>query len=256
MIYFVGPEQVSAFIATPVGAGKDYGLMPPAEYWQAIREICDRYDVLLIADEVVTGFGRTGKWFAMEHFNVQADIMTTGKGISGLYAPMGAVTVSDRVNEPFANGETFVHGFTNMGHPLACAASLAGLDILEQDRLIENSREVGEYLHASAERFLARRTIAEARGKGLLMVLELIRDRETMDYFAPEAGAEEKFQAVALKNGLAFYMSLYGPRRPGALKRGMPIFIAPPLSITRDQIDDLLDRLDQTLTEWEQAMGV
>ena len=256
MIYFTGPEQVSAFIATPVGAGKDYGLMPPAEYWQAVREICDRYDVLLIADEVVTGFGRTGRWFAMEHFGVQADIMTTAKGISGLYVPMGAVTVSDEVNEPFAAGETFVHGFTNMGHPLACAASLAVLDIIEKDGLVENSAQVGEYLHSNAERFLARRTIAESRGKGLLMVLELVRDTESMEWFAPEAKAEEKFQGIALKNGLAFYLSLYGPRRPGALKRGMPIFIAPPLCITREQVDALMDRLDQTLGEWESAMGI
>ena len=255
-IYFVGPEQVSAFIATPVGAGKDYGLIPPVEYWQAVREICDRYDVLLIADEVVTGFGRTGRWFAMEHFGVQADIMTTAKGISGLAVPMGAVTVSDEVNEPFAAGETFVHGFTNMGHPLACAASLAVLDILEKDKLVENSAEVGAYLHSNAERFLARRTIAEARGKGLLMVLELVRDKDTMEWFPPEANADEKFQALGLKNGLAFYMSLYGPRRPGALKRGMPIFIAPPLCITREQVDDLMDRLDQTLGEWESAMGI
>jgi adenosylmethionine-8-amino-7-oxononanoate aminotransferase len=255
-IYFVGPEQVSAFIATPVGAGKDYGLMPPKEYWQAVREICDRYDVLLIADEVVTGFGRTGRWFAMEHFGVQADIMTTAKGISGLVVPMGAVTVSDEVNEPFAAGETFVHGFTNMGHPLACAASLAVLDIIEKDKLVENSAAVGEYLHSNAERFLARRTIAESRGKGLLMVLELVRDKDTMEWFPPEANADEKFQALGLKNGLAFYMSLYGPRRPGALKRGMPIFIAPPLCITREQIDDLMDRLDQTLGEWESTMAI
>jgi adenosylmethionine-8-amino-7-oxononanoate aminotransferase len=255
-IYFVGPEQVSAFIATPVGAGKDYGLMPPKEYWEAVREICDRYDVLLIADEVVTGFGRTGRWFAMEHFGVQADIMTTAKGISGLVVPMGAVTVSDEVNEPFAAGETFVHGFTNMGHPLACAASLAVLDIIEKDGLVENSATVGEYLHSNAERFLARRTIAEARGKGLLMVLELVRDKDTMEWFPPEANADEKFQAIGLKNGLAFYMSLYGPRRPGALKRGMPIFMAPPLCITREQVDDLMDRLDQTLGEWESAMGI
>jgi adenosylmethionine-8-amino-7-oxononanoate aminotransferase len=255
-IYFVGPEQVSAFIATPVGAGKDYGLMPPKEYWEAVREICDRYDVLLIADEVVTGFGRTGRWFAMEHFGVQADIMTTAKGISGLVVPMGAVTVSDEVNEPFAAGETFVHGFTNMGHPLACAASLAVLDIIEKDGLVENSAMVGEYLHSNAERFLARRTIAEARGKGLLMVLELVRDKDTMEWFPSEANADEKFQAIGLKNGLAFYMSLYGPRRPGALKRGMPIFMAPPLCITREQVDDLMDRLDQTLGEWESAMGI
>ena len=255
-IYFVGPEQVSAFIATPVGAGKDYGLMPPPEYWQSVREICDRYDVLLIADEVVTGFGRTGRWFAMEHFGVQADIMTIAKGISGLYVPMGAVTVSDEVNEPFAAGETFVHGFTNMGHPLACAASLAVLDILEKDRLVENSAAVGHYLPSNAERFLAHKTVAEARGRGLLMVLELVGDKETMEWFSPEANADEKFQGIGLKNGLAFYMSLYGPRRPGALKRGMPLYIAPPLCITREQVDDLMDRLDDTLGEWEKAMGI
>jgi adenosylmethionine-8-amino-7-oxononanoate aminotransferase len=143
-----------------------------------------------------------------------------------------------------------------MGHPLACAASLAVLDIIEKDGLVENSATVGEYLHSNAERFLARRTIAEARGKGLLMVLELVRDKDTMEWFPPEANADEKFQAIGLKNGLAFYMSLYGPRRPGALKRGMPIFIAPPLCITREQVDDLMDRLDQTLGEWESAMGI
>jgi adenosylmethionine-8-amino-7-oxononanoate aminotransferase len=205
---------------------------------------------------VVTGFGRTGRWFAMEHFGVQADIMTTAKGISGLFVPMGAVTVSDEVNEPFAAGETFVHGFTNMGHPLACAASLAVLDILENDKLVENSAEVGAYLHSNAERFLARRTITESRGKGLLMVLELVRDRETMEWFPTEARAEEKFQGIALKNGLALYLSLFGPRRPGAMKRGMPIYIAPPLCITREQVDDLMDRLDQTLGEWQSAMGI
>ena len=139
---------------------------------------------------------------------------------------------------------------------MACAASLAVLDIMETDKLVENSAEVGAYLHSNAERFLARRTIAEARGKGLLMVLELVRDKDTMEWFSPESNADEKFQAIGLKNGLAFYMSLYGPRRPGALKRGMPLYIAPPLCITREQADDLMDRLDHTLSEWESAMGI
>ena len=130
------------------------------------------------------------------------------------------------------------------------------LDIIEKDRLVENSAEVGAYLHSNAERFLARRTIAETRGKGLLMVLELVRDKETMEWFPPEANAEEKFQGIALKNGLALYLSLFGPRRPGAMKRGMPIYLAPPLCITREQVDDLMDRLDQTLGEWESSMGI
>ncbi len=256
-IHYVGARHVSAFLATPVGAGEDYGLVPPAEYWKTIREICDRYDILFIADEVVTGFGRTGKWFAMEHFDVQADIMVTGKGISSLYAPLGAVTVSERVNEPFSKGGAyFIHGFTNQGHPLACAAGLAVIDVIEKDHLVENSAEVGGYLHSQKERLLSHPTIADVRGLGLLMVPELVANKETMDFFPPEAHAEQKFQSIGLKNGLAFYATLFGPRRPSTHKRGLPIFIAPPLCITREQVDELMDALDTTLTEWEQSLGL
>jgi adenosylmethionine-8-amino-7-oxononanoate aminotransferase len=174
-IHYAGAQNVAAFLATPVGTGEDYGLMPPAAYWQTIREICKRYDVLLIADEVVTGFGRTGTWFAMEHFGVQADIMTTAKGISSLYIPLGAVTVSDQVNEPFrAGGARLVHGFTNAGHALACAAGLAVIDILHQDGLVENSAEIEGYLHAQKERLLQHPGIADVRGRGLLLVAELV----------------------------------------------------------------------------------
>lgn len=250
-----GPDQISAFLATPVGAGKDYGLMPPASYWEAVREICDRYEVLLIADEVVTGFGRTGRWFAMEHFGVQADIMTTGKGISGLYAPLGGVTVSDRINEPFASGKYFIHGFTNQGHPLACAAGLATIDILEQDGLIQNSADVGGYLHQLRDRLLAHPTIADVRGNGLLMIPELVKNKETMEFFAPEEEAEHRLQVAAMKNGLVLYMTLYGPRQAGG-RRGLPLFISPPLRITRREVDELLDRFDKTLTDWEREMGV
>src|SRR5256712_1094759 len=119
-IYFVGPEQVSAFIATPVGAGKDYGLMPPPEYWQAVREICDRYDVLLIADEVVTGFGRTGRWFAMEHFGVRPDIITLAKGITSGYIPLGGMGVSRQIADAIRAGTgpaKWMHAYTYSGHP-------------------------------------------------------------------------------------------------------------------------------------------
>jgi adenosylmethionine-8-amino-7-oxononanoate aminotransferase len=255
MIHYLGADNVAAFIATPVGAGKDYGLVPPVSYWTTIREICDRYQVLLIADEVVTGFGRTGTWFAMEHFGVLPDILVTGKGISSLYFPVGAVTVSDRVNEPFARGTYFIHGHTHMGNPIGCATTLAVLDVIEQDGLVANSAAVGEYLHGLLrERILPHRPIAEVRGKGLLAILELVKDKETMEFPAPEAEPEHRFQAVAYKNGLSFYMSLYGPRRPGAMKRGVPVFITPPLCITRAQVDDLVDRLDRTIQEWDRLI--
>lgn len=254
-INYAGPHTVAAYIGTPYGAGSDYGVVPPREYWVAIREICDRYDVLLIADEVVTGFGRTGRWFAMEHFGVTADIMTTAKGISSMYVPLGAVTVSDRVNEPFKQ-RAFVHGFTSGGHGLACVAGLKAIEIIEQDRLLENSRRVGEHLFSYRDRILAHPTIKDVRGRGLLMASELVKDKSTMEFFGREEHAEHRFQSIALQHGLVLYGTLYGARRAPAMLRGIPSMFAPPLCITEEQVDDMMERFDATLTEWERELGV
>ena len=257
MIYFEGPKTVSAYIATPQGCGSDYAAVAPKEYWQRIREICDRYDVLLIADEVVTGFGRTGKWFAMEHFNVEADIMTIAKGITGCYVPMGAVVVSDRVNDPFKSGGAyFVHGFTNGGHPLGCAAAKKALEIYQEDNLIDNSNKMGNYLHSFKEELLDRPCIKDVRGWGLMMCLEVVASKESGEYFESSKGAEGVFQSIALKNGLAFYSTLYGARREPIFKRGLPLMISPPISINKNQIDDLMHRLNESLDEWQEEMGV
>jgi len=255
-IYYSGPKNVAAFIATPIGCGPDYGVIPPASYWKTIREICDENDVLLIADEVITGFGRMGKWFCMEHFDVQADIMVMGKGITSLYAPMGGVIISDKVNEPFSKGVHFNHGFTNQAHAVSCAAASAVVDILEKDNLIENSASVGEYLHSQKNRLLAHPSIADTRGKGLFMVIEIVANKETMDFFPRDSQPEFWLQSIGLKHGVVFYNTLYGPRGPSMGKRGLPFWISPPLSITREQIDELLDAVDWTLTEWEEKMGV
>lgn len=256
VVHYVGKQFIAAFMATPVGCGADYGLVPPPEYWKTIREICDEYDILLIADEVVTGFGRTGKWFCMEHFDVQADIMTLGKGITSLYAPMGAVVLSDKVHEPFARGVPFNHGFTNQGHPVACAASLAVLDILKEDKLIENSAKVGAYLHSQKDKLLKHKTVAAARGKGMFMVIEVVADKETMDFFPRGSQAEFWLQSIGLENGVVFYNALYGPRRPSMEKRGLPFWISPPLCTTKEQVDEILDVVDKTLTDWESKMEV
>jgi adenosylmethionine-8-amino-7-oxononanoate aminotransferase len=255
-IFYTGARYISAYMATPVGCGADYGVFAPSSYWEAIRDICDANDILLIADEVVSGFGRTGKWFCMEHFDVQADVMIMGKGITSLYAPMGGVMVSDRVAEPFKKGVYFNHGFTNQGHAISCAASLAVLDILEKDALVDNSASMGEYLHSQKDRLLARPTVADARGRGLLMVIELVKNSETMDFFGPDTQPEYWLQSIGLENGIVFYSTLYGPRRPSLKKRGLPFWIAPPLCITREQIDELLNCLDKTLAEWEIKMGL
>ncbi len=132
-IHYAGPKTVAAFLATPHGCGADYACVPPDSYWCTIREICDRYDVFIIADEVVTGFGRTGRWFAMEHFSVDPDMMTMAKGISSCYVPFGAVSVSSRLNVPFEKGFPFVHGFTFGGHPLGCAAGSELIRIADRE---------------------------------------------------------------------------------------------------------------------------
>ncbi len=255
-IHYAGPQTVAAYLATPHGAGSDYGVVPPVTYWKKIREICDHYDVLLIADEVVTGFGRTGKWFAMEHFDVQADIMTTAKGISSLYIPLGAVTVSDEINEPFKQDAYFVHGFTAGGHPLACVAGSAAIDIITSDKLLDNTVAMGQRLFSNRDRLLSHPTVKDVRGWGLFMVSELVRNKDTMEFFDSEEHAEHLFQALALKNGLVLYGTLYGARREPAFRRGLPMWICPPLVINAEQVDDMMDRLDDTLSEWEQSLGV
>jgi adenosylmethionine-8-amino-7-oxononanoate aminotransferase len=254
-IHYEGPQSVAAFIATPHGCGPDYGVVPPRTYWQTIREICDRYEVLLIIDEVVTGFGRTGHWFAMEHFEVAADIMTLGKGISSGYVPFGAVCVSDEINQAFLDSEAyFVHGFTMGGHGLACAAGQEVIRIIRDEQLLENCRAQSERLFAYRERLLQHGTVADVRGWGLFLVAEMVRDKNTMEFFAPEQQAEKLFQALALRNGLALYGSLYGPRRQPAFRRGIPIWISPSLSIRPGELDDLMARFEQTLDQWEAAL--
>ena len=163
-IHYAGPKTVAAFLATPHGCGADYACVPPDSYWRAIREICDRHEVLIIADEVVTGFGRTGKWFAMDHFSVDPDIVTMAKGISSCYVPFGAVSVSSRLNEPFEKGYSFVHGFTFGGHPLGCAAACEAIHIIRDEKLIENCNEQSPRLFSYRDELLSHPTVADVRG--------------------------------------------------------------------------------------------
>jgi adenosylmethionine-8-amino-7-oxononanoate aminotransferase len=232
--------------------------MPPKSYWKEIRRICDAYDVLLVTDEVVSGFGRSGRWFGMEHFDVTPDLMTLAKGMSGCNAPLGAVAISEKVGRPFREGAGFIHGFTNGGHPLSLAAGLAALRIIKEDGLVENSLKVGEHLHSYREQLLDHPSVADVRGTGLFLVMELVEknDEGGREYFSPDRQAEVLFRQTALKNGLVVYSSLYGRRPPPLFRRGMPMWISPPLSITRDQVDDMVQAIDTTLSEWEAALGV
>lgn len=255
VIHYEGPDTVAAYIATPHGCGSDYGVVPPDAYWREVRRICDENDVLLIADEVVTGFGRTGKWFGMDHFSVSPDIMTFAKGISSSYVPLGAVTVSDKVNAPFKDGAYFVHGFTNGGNPLACAAGLAVIETL-RDGLVDQGAERGRQLFAYEDRLRAHPSVADVRGWGTFMVLELVQPGGPgRAFFAPEYDAEKRFQEIALANGLVFYSTLYGPRRRPLMSRGLPMWISPAFTISPSELDEMMACVDRTLHQWEQAMA-
>ncbi len=254
LIHYEGAASVAAFIATPHGSGADYGQVAPASYWREIRRICDEHDVLFIADEVVTGFGRTGRWFGMDHFGVVPDLMTFAKGLSACCLPLGAVAASARVAAPFETKTHFIHGFTHGGHAAACAAGSAVIRILRDDHLVDRSAAMGLRLFSHAERLLAHPTVAAVRGWGLFMVLELV-DPVGGGFFDRGRGAERLFQRKGLDNGLALYSSLYGPRRTARFQRGLPMWISPPFVITEAEIDDLVDRLDRTLAEWGRALG-
>ena len=255
-IFYQGPHTVAAYIATPVGSGAEYMLLAPQSYWQEIRRICDEYNVLLILDEIVTGMGRTGAWFGSHHLGITPDIMTLAKGLSAGHVPLAATMVSDRVNEPFANGAPLVHGFTFGGNPLGCAAALAVIDVIKSENLVERAARGEQQLLAHKARFLAHPTVADVRVCGLYMALEIVADKNQKGYFEPELNAGGRFREAALRNGLFMYGGLYGPRNPSGFQRGLINYFSPPLIITDEQLDDLIERYLTTLSEWEQEMGV
>lgn len=182
-IEFEGPETVAAVIMEPVqNAGGCF--TPPEGYWQRIREICDEYDVLLISDEVICSWGRLGEWFGAQRYGYQPDLITTAKGITSAYAPLGAVIASDRVAEPFLEGKNaFLHGFTFAGHPIACAVALANIDVMEHERVIENVREHEPAFRAMLDSLRDIPIVGDVRGAGYFQAIELVKDQETKETF-------------------------------------------------------------------------
>jgi adenosylmethionine-8-amino-7-oxononanoate aminotransferase len=233
-----GPQTVAAVIAEPVhGAG---GVIVPAPgYWPRLREICDRHGVLLIADEVITGFGRTGRWFALEHWDVQPDIMTVAKAITSAYVPLAAFIVSGRIHEAILSAPPdvkFMHGYTNAGHPTACAVALRNIQIIEEEGLVEHAAAMGERLLDGLSS-LEHPNIGDVRGLGLLAAVELTADRSTRERFDPAQNVGARV--------------LREMRRRGVITRvrGDIIVLAPPLVITSEQIDRIVDIVEGSIQE-------
>ena len=240
-----GPDYVSAFIAEPV-VGATLGTVPaPDGYFQIIREVCDEHEVLFIADEVMTGLGRTGKNWGIDHWNVKPDIIATAKGLASGYIPLGACIASEKVFEAFKG--PFAHGHTYGSHPVACAVGVAVLDYVEKHNLVRRSAELGEYLHKELRGLYDHPTVGDVRGMGVFAGIEFVKDKGSKEPFAAEVGFSRRVLERCFENGLLVY--------PGVAAvdgfRGDHIQVAPPLVVTSSQIDEIISLLDRSIGEAE-----
>jgi taurine--2-oxoglutarate transaminase len=238
VIRLEGPQNVAAIFLEGV-TGSNGVFVPPDDYWPRMREICDRYGILLVSDEVMSGFGRTGKWFAVDHWGVVPDIITCAKGLTSGYVPLGAVIVSEEIAQYFED-KMFWCGLTYSSHPLACAAAIATLQVYQEDGLIENAATLGQYLGERLEEIKARHAVVgDVRYIGLFSVIELVRDRATKEPLAPWGGKSAEMNGISTflrENGLFTFIS------------GPLILIAPPLCITRAQLDEGLEIIERALS--------
>lgn len=234
-----GPETVAAFIAEPViGAG---GLIPPTpDYFPKVRAICNRYDVLFIADEVITGFGRTGRWFALEHWGVRPDMVTFAKGVTSAYLPLGGVMVSREIHEVILEApleQRFMHAATYSAHATCCAVALANLDILERERLVERAAAMGTRLLEGLGTLRDLPVVGDVRGLGLMAGVEFVEDRKTKE---PAIGIGARVLREARRRGLLGRLRA-GQR--GEHPIGDVICFAPPFVITEEQVDRMVEIL-------------
>lgn len=234
-----GEDRIAAFIAEPIqGAGGV--IIPPDTYWPEVARICRERDILLVADEVICGFGRLGTWFGSQHFGIEPDLMPIAKGLSSGYLPIGGVIIADRVSQVMDTGGEFHHGYTYSGHPAACAAALANLAIIERENLVERVRtDVGPYLQKKWLALGDHPLVGEARMVGLMGALELVPQKtpRAQRFATPQGDVGTLARDISIRNGL--------------IMRGVrdSLILSPPLVITHEEIDELIVRATRTLDE-------
>ena len=244
-VKFQDPATIAAIIAEPISTANGCWV-PQQEYWQILRDICDRHNIVLIADEVIDGFGRTGKWFGIQHYPIEPDIMTVAKGLSSGYAPISAALASDKIADAFIGGrqEAFVGGITWGANPVSCAVALANIEIIERERLVENSASVGEHLATQLHELRSRhKVIADTRGIGLMHTLEMKRNPETGEDFREDDNVGTRMPELLKQQGIL-------------ARAGAAISIAPPLVINREEVDAIIDGLDQAIGQLEQDLQI
>jgi adenosylmethionine-8-amino-7-oxononanoate aminotransferase len=234
-----GPDTVAAFIAEPVqGAGGV--IVPPDEYFRLVREVCDRHDILFIADEVITGFGRTGRWFALDHWGVKPDILSFAKAITSGYVPLGGIAVSDRIAEAIRSGAgktKWMHAYTYSGHPTACAVALANLDIIEREDLVQRASELGGRLLRGLKQLESNSHVGEARGLGLMAAVEIVESKQPLKRFDPALGVAGRVLAEMARRGIVTRIV------------GDVILLAPPAIATESQIDRIVQVVHECIGE-------
>ncbi|WP_333830615.1 aminotransferase family protein [Pararhodobacter sp.] len=238
-----GPESVLAFIVEPIGGAATGALVPPAGYMQAVRDICTRHGVLLIHDEVMCGGGRTGRFFGAEHWDVAPDILALSKGFGAGYAPLGAMVAHQRIVAPVQAAGGFLHGFTYAGNPLACAAGLAVLEVIEAEGLVARAARIGALLKDGLKGLMARYDfIGDVRGEGLLLAFELVTDRASMAPLPPALNAYLELVELAYAEGLIIYS-----RRTRGGRAGDHFLVCPPMIADETHITEIIDKLGTAL---------
>jgi len=244
-ILALGEDKVAAFIAEPVqGAGG--AIIPPDSYWPAVKEVLDKYDILLVADEVICGFGRLGEWFGSTHYGLKPDLMPIAKGLSSGYLPIGAVLVGDRVADTLIEeGGEFFHGFTYSGHPTCAAVALKNLELLESEQVVDNVRnELGPYLAKRWQELAEHPLVGEARSLGLIGALELVADKRTGVRFDKSLSAGNLCRDFCFENGLVMRSV------------GDTMVISPPLIITHSEIDELVSKARLALDKTAEKLAI
>lgn len=236
-IHHYGVENIAGFIAEPIqGAGGV--IIPPESYWPAIQNIIDEHKILLIVDEVITGFGRLGQWFATDVYQIKPDLIPFAKGVTSGYLPLGGVLVNDKVTDVISKGGEFTHGFTYSGHPAACAVALENLEIIERENILEQVKnKTAPYLEEHWKRLADHPLIGEARIKGLVAAIEISNNKETRGRFSSDISAGSICRDIAISNGLVMRAV------------GDTMIIAPPLIISESEIDELIEKTTTTLDE-------
>ena len=233
----IGPENIAAFIGEPIqGAGGV--IIPPDSYWPRVQEICNQYNILLVVDEVICGFGRTGQWFGSDTYNIKPDIITMAKGISSGYIPLSGIMVGNRVTETLVNeGGEFYHGYTYSGHPVACAVAIENLKIIREENLIENSRNTSVYLEERMKEIADHPLVGEVRMKSFIGAVELVKDKDKREMFEETGVTGGICRDYCIQQGLIMR----------AVRDGM--IFCPPLIFNNNHIDELVDKLKKALDQ-------